>query len=46
VFALKALVVCATQSISISHHFGGVDSGTSLEECTHHTAITLRGCHH
>jgi len=29
----------------VSHLVGGVDSGTCLEECPHHTGMTLKGCH-
>ena len=35
-----------SQVISVSHLVGGVDSGTCLEECPHHTGMTLLGCHH
>ena len=31
--------------ISVSHLVGGVDSGTCLEENSHHTGMTLLGCH-
>ena len=32
--------------VSTTYEFGGVDSGSCLEEYPHHTEMTLLGCHH